>query len=366
MPILGELLSCIGLIINTYFFYELPAEVVALTESVFPAFTGGFYTVFLGIFSYISDITTTHERTYRIGIVILCSSIGHPLGIILSGIMLKWIGYYGVFLISAGLYLFSLIYGLFFLRDPEFKSRTAVSISNKSCGNFFKEIFDVNLVKETFTVLFKNGSKNRRLRVCLLLVSVFLVYGPIQGENTMMYLFFRYRFNWAELEFSCWSSYRMITHLIGTTFSISILSKNLRLDDSLLTITSSLSKIIASVDYAFAETNFGIWLAPLLEILTGTAMIAIRAIASKTVDGEEIGKMSSLFGVAEAMTPMIYGPLYSAFYIATFKVLPGAMFLLGATLTLPAICIHWWLYFEHTKDRKLEETDTNNDNLCHM
>ncbi|VVC97199.1 unnamed protein product [Leptidea sinapis] len=250
MPILGDLLSNIGLIMNTNFFYELPADVVVLTESVFPAFTGGFYTVFLGIFSYISDITTTHERTYRIGIVILCSSIGHPLGIILSGILLKWIGYNAVFLISAGFYLFSLIYGLFFLCDPEFKSRSV----NKSCGNFFKEIFDVNLVKETFTALLKNGSKNRRLRVCLLLVSVFLV-----GKYNE-YLFLRYRFNWAELEFSCWSSYRMITHPIGTTFSIFVLSKYLRLDDSHLTITSSLSKIIAIVDYAFAEINFGICL----------------------------------------------------------------------------------------------------------
>ncbi|VVC97198.1 unnamed protein product [Leptidea sinapis] len=324
MPIFGEMMSCIGFIVNTYFFYELPAEVAALTECIFPAFTGGWYTNYIGIFSYISDITTVEDRTYRVGIVNLCSSLGYPIGSALSGIMLKWFGYYGVFSVSAALYLFSILYGYFCLRDPEFKRE---KVSNKGCCSFFTEFFDLNLAKETFSVAFKTGSRKRRLRLCLLLLSVWVVFGPLQGEFAIMYLFVRYRFNWAEMEFSWWCSYSMITNLIGTTFSISLFSKYLKLDDTILGIISSLSKIAAAFAYAFARTNFEIYMAPLLEILNGTSFIAMRAIATKLVDSEEIGKVNSLFGLAEAMTPLLYGPLYSSFYIATFKVLPG-----GSTL----------------------------------
>lgn len=123
MPIVGEFLTCIGFIINTYFFLELPVEVAALTESVFPAITGGWFTNFIGVFSYIGDITTVEERTYRVGIVNLWMSLGYPIGSALSGVLLRWIGYYGVFATSGILYLFSLVYGYFYLDDPKRKIR---------------------------------------------------------------------------------------------------------------------------------------------------------------------------------------------------------------------------------------------------
>lgn len=119
LPIVGEFLTCIGFIINTYFFYELPVEAAALTESIFPAITGGWFTNFIGVFSYIGDITNTENRTYRVGMVNLCMSLGYPIGSALSGVLLTWVGYYGVFSISASLYLFSLIYGYYTLEDPK-------------------------------------------------------------------------------------------------------------------------------------------------------------------------------------------------------------------------------------------------------
>lgn len=126
MPIVGEFLTCLGFIVNTYYFLELPAEVAALTESIFPAITGGWFTNFVGTFSYIGDITTPEDRTYRVGIVNLCMSLGYPIGSALSGVLLTWIGYYGIFSLSASLYLFSLIYGHFYLEDPSPKPRDKV------------------------------------------------------------------------------------------------------------------------------------------------------------------------------------------------------------------------------------------------
>lgn len=129
MPIVGEFMTCLGFILNTYFFYELPVEVAALTESIFPAITGGWFTNFIGVFSYIGDITTTEDRTYRVGIVNLCMSLGYPIGSALSGVLLRWVGYYGVFSISGTLYLFCLTYGHFYLEDPKRKpNEKSVSI----------------------------------------------------------------------------------------------------------------------------------------------------------------------------------------------------------------------------------------------
>ncbi|XP_068630509.1 probable peptidoglycan muropeptide transporter SLC46 [Battus philenor] len=336
MPIVGEFMTCIGLMINYYFFYELPVEFTALTEAIFPAITGGWFTNFIGVFSYIGDITTPEERTHRVGMVNLCISLGYPIGSALSGVLLNLIGYYGIFCFSATLYLFCFVYGYFYLEDV--KKDTFVA-KRKGCAGFIFEFFDVKLVLETFKVAFRKGSNNRRLRVCLLLIVVCVVFGPSQGEFSILYLFTRYRFNWDELQYSMWMTYSIVTNLFGTMFSISLFSNYMKLDDTMLGIISCTSKIVASFAYAFARNDLEIYLAPLLEILNGTSFIAMRSIATKLVDGKEFGKVNSLFGLAEAMTPIVYGPLYSRTYIATLNILPGAVFLLGALLTVPAIII---------------------------
>lgn len=51
------------------------------------------------------------------------------------------------------------------------------------------------------------------------------------------------------------------------------------------------------------------------------------------------GKINSLFGVCEALMPLVYGPMYSAVYAATMDTMPGAFFILGGALTMPAVII---------------------------
>lgn len=118
IPIVGEFLACLGFIVNTYFFHEWPVEVAVLTETIFPAITGGWFTNFIGVFSYIGDITTSESRTYRVGMVNIFMSMGYPAGSALSGILLKHFGYYAVFSISSMMYMFSLVYGFYYLEDP--------------------------------------------------------------------------------------------------------------------------------------------------------------------------------------------------------------------------------------------------------
>ncbi|GBP08107.1 Solute carrier family 46 member 3 [Eumeta japonica] len=128
LPIIGEFLTSVGLIVNTYFFYELPIEVAAITEAIFPALTGGWFTMFMGIFSYIADITTEEQRTLRIGVVNMFYSLGVPIGAALSGILVRKIGLYGVFSLSATLYIMSFIYG--YCRIEEVKRPETKVVSN--------------------------------------------------------------------------------------------------------------------------------------------------------------------------------------------------------------------------------------------
>ncbi|XP_059061373.1 proton-coupled folate transporter-like, partial [Achroia grisella] len=144
-----------------------------------------------------------------------------------------------------------------------------------------------------------------------------------------------------------------------TLFSISIFSDFMKLDDTVVGIISCTSKILASFIFAFATTTLEIYIAPLVEIFNGTSFIAMRSIASKLVTSEELGKVNSLFGLAEAMMPLVYGPLYSRVYMATLNMLPGAVFLLGAAMTVPAVAIFGWMYFEQREDNKQTDETEN-------
>lgn len=119
LPIYGELLTAISNLVNVYFFYEIPVQITVLMETIFPAFTGGWVTMFLGVFSYISDITSEESRTFRVGLVNFCMTAGLPVGIGLSGYLLKNMGYYGIFSMTLVLFIIILIYGSCCLKEPE-------------------------------------------------------------------------------------------------------------------------------------------------------------------------------------------------------------------------------------------------------
>lgn len=76
-----------------------------------------------------------------------------------------------------------------------------------------------------------------------------------------------------------------------------------------------------------------------MSIFSASGIIAMRSIATKLVNSDELGKIQSLFGVAETTAPLIYRPIYSQTYIRTINTLPGAFFLLGALFISPAVLI---------------------------
>lgn len=58
LPIIGELVRVLGLLVCVFYFYELPMEVAGLVESLPSSLTGGWMIMFLAVFTYIADVTT--------------------------------------------------------------------------------------------------------------------------------------------------------------------------------------------------------------------------------------------------------------------------------------------------------------------
>ncbi|KAL0840665.1 hypothetical protein ABMA28_015861 [Loxostege sticticalis] len=361
LPIIGELLVCMSNMLNVYFFKELPAQVAIFFEAFFPAITGGWITTYMGAFSYISDISNEESRTFRVGIANLCLTAGGPIGSALSGVLLKHIGYYGVFGLSSVLYIFSISYGFINIHDLE-RPVTEKKVKRESSERgFLKSFFDVKHVKDTLQVTFKKGPNHRRTKSILVLASIAFIYGPAYGEFTARYLFTRYRFNWDALKYSFYNTFYICVHFLGALISISIFSRRLKWHDSVLGLISNVSKIIGGLATGFARNSLEMYLAVAIEMFNATSFTALRSISSKLVSSDELGKMTAVFNLMEVLTSMVFGPLYSWIYMKTLKIDAGIMYYVSTVLTLPPILIFAWFYLQHKTNNVGNKENTSED-----
>ncbi|XP_047986349.1 proton-coupled folate transporter-like isoform X2 [Leguminivora glycinivorella] len=362
LPVAGEILVCLSNILSTYFFDEIPVEVTMLLESIFPAVTGGWVMMFLGVFSYISDITTAESRTFRVGLVNLCMTCGILVGTSLSGFLLKFGGYYGVFIITGILNLAIATYGCIYLKK---NTKPDHDVDEKKDPMTVKYLITVQ--KETASVVTRKREGNIRLKIILTLIVVAMAYGPNHGESKVLYLFLRYRLNWDAVKYSLYSTCNIMTHSLGALFSISVFSKQWGWDDSVLCLISIVSKMVGSVFIAFVATDFQMYMVPFVEILNATTFTSLRSMASKLVPSQEMGKMNSLFSLVETLAALAFDPTYTLLYGATMKTFTGAVFLYSACNTLPAISILIWFFRQHrleVKEKKTEIITQKLDAIC--
>ncbi|XP_075970203.1 lysosomal proton-coupled steroid conjugate and bile acid symporter SLC46A3-like isoform X1 [Anticarsia gemmatalis] len=347
LPLFGELMVCLSNLLSTYFFNQISVEVTMFLEGIFPAITGGYVMVFMGVFSYISDITDERSRTFRIGLVNLFLTVGIPIGMALSGIMLKLFGYYGVFSIAATIYVITICYGFFCLESNTKANRTSRDeVKSVTCSDM------VTLVKETGEVAVKKRESNYRKKIILTLLVVAIVYGPDHGERIITYMYVRYKLKWDALKYSLYSTYSIITHSIGALFSISVFSKRWGFHDSALCLISIVSKLAGSILIAFVTTDLQMFMVPIVEILNATTFTSLRSMASKLVPSEEMGKMNSLFSLVETLAALVFDPTYSSMYSHTITRFSGTVYIFSACMTLPPISLLVWFFVQNRKEQK--------------
>lgn len=68
IPVVGDMCAVIVLLIASIFMYQLPMEFSGYLEKIFPAITGNFTLMIMGIFSYLTAISKEEDRTFRFGL----------------------------------------------------------------------------------------------------------------------------------------------------------------------------------------------------------------------------------------------------------------------------------------------------------
>ncbi|XP_045469354.1 proton-coupled folate transporter-like [Harmonia axyridis] len=357
MPIYGDITSTLGYIICTYFFLELPLEVAIFFEAVPVALTGTWFCFFVGIYSYVTENSSEKTRTMRVGIATMFTHVSLTSGIALSGVVYKLLGFYGVYSLSILMFSIALLYGFLVLEDND------SLIPEERPKKFLRDVFDYRHVAGTLSICLKKRENNRRLKLMLIMALVLLNVGSYRGELTVMYMFTRRKFTWSEIDYSGYNTYHSIVHMTGALFCLCVFIKWMKIDDTTLGMLAMISKVVGCFASAFAAKPLYFYLAALTEIFNGSSHIAMRSIMSKLVTSDELGQTFALFGLCEALTPLLCGPLYSYVYQKTIEKFPGAFYFVSACLHTGAFLIFLWLYFLRTKNVVRNEAMKDNGNV---
>ncbi|CAB3228791.1 unnamed protein product [Arctia plantaginis] len=344
LPILGKLLSAIGIILTTVFFLQVGVNETALIEGLPPALAGGRVAMTMAVYSYITDITSDSERTFRLGIITAILTLSRPIGLALSGIMTRRFGYYGVFMVACVFYMFGFIYILLRLQE-----KTKKKVKGEKTPSIVS-LIPVTDFMATVNVAFKSRQGSNRLQIILIMFAYMLIVGPVLGEAQMTYWFTRYKFKFTEIDYSLFLTYSVLVGSIGSFITIYLFSKRWKIEDSIIGVVACLSRIAASIVYAMAPSRTVYFLGPVLDMFSSAGATSLRSIATKLVNDDEVGKTSSLISISEAMVPVIYSPVYSKVYLNTLATMPGAFYLISASLAVPAIVIIIVLYSLRRKD----------------
>ncbi|KAK9871630.1 hypothetical protein WA026_013010 [Henosepilachna vigintioctopunctata] len=220
-PIIGELVAIVCLILNAVYLYEVPVILSSLAYCLPMAISGGWPCLFLGAYSYVTTVSGESDLTARIGGVNTIQNIAMVIGLGTGGIILNLFGFIGSYSTIFFMMLSSLVYGYYIIKErkqiiPEMEEE--IENLEKTPRELVEDFFKCEHFLSTVTVSFSNFDINKRLRITGILALLVILNGPLQGEQSVVYLYAKLKFGWNEIDFSIFYAVQLIIQIFGKFF----------------------------------------------------------------------------------------------------------------------------------------------------
>jgi MFS family permease len=323
LPLIGYVFYNVWFLINVIFYDFFPVEWLML--EVIQFWFGGFMCLFLGLYSYVSDISAENVRTVRIAIVDFVFFSGMAIGSGISGKIFVKFGYIAIYSIGGVLQVLAILYAVFFVKeskliraemgldktaevDSETVSKTAEVDSETASKTASKEanedegrpgccsIFSLHHIKESFGVAFKKRPGGV-MHVVVMLILLFGLYGfANNGIGAVNITYARGKFEWETTDKfqEWWARYQSV----GTVFNLfaigvimPIMTQVMHLRDLAITLICVLSSLAGIATVLFAEVAEVLYLANGLRMFSDVVTVGIRSALTKIVGSNDVGKV---------------------------------------------------------------------------
>ncbi|CAB4067146.1 SLC46A3 [Lepeophtheirus salmonis] len=264
--------------------------IIVLSLSTSKDFTGGYVAFFFACHSYITDITDDSSRTKRMAFLDGIFPIGFLMGLGLSGIIKKKLGFTYCFSLAIVTSWSSILYTIFFIKE---RNSSEDQVDNTD-DNSTTQSANNKVKKEPIWKMFKIQHFQAGVKSTLK-----------RREHDLK----KKRFKWTEIDFT-----------VG-------------------------GNIIAGFMFTFANVSWLVYVAGIVSFLGAAISTLLRSLISKCIESDEIGKVFSVIASGQAVIFMIASPIYSLVYKATLDFFPGLVFLVTSCLYSIVGFLAIYLYF---------------------
>ena len=283
---LGRFASVASLLINfvckdlvvEYFWLEFPNYLCGDNSSLL-----------LGAYAIVADRSSPNTRTLRILVLNGIQRIGSALGNLVAGYILE----YGTFLASLGVYVVlligALLYSVFVLQSGQQQAKKSS----------LRDVYSLKYFQSLFSFIVRRRDNGMR-HIILLLIFTACLSDFSWGCFTVDYLYITRKFSWPEISdnptypvtwYSQLKTIIDIPQILAVFFIIPFLTNILHIHDLILAALAHLCFIAGVLNFAFAANRNLLYLNAVLWIFAPNQTPAIRAILSKIVDPDEVGKV---------------------------------------------------------------------------
>ncbi|XP_071520553.1 probable peptidoglycan muropeptide transporter SLC46 isoform X2 [Panulirus ornatus] len=339
-----------------------PAEVLLLV-TLLDTLGGGTVSFLTAANSYIGDVSSEESRTSRVGLANSIWFLGGPAGTLMGTYIYSQGGYLPLFATSLTLSVMAVVYVVVFLPEshgpfaktadqeaPGHKAQVelresvaavyglemkATPIHNAhhtrpTFSTMIKDFFNPRRILDSFKATLRKREGNTR---ALVLTLIFTSLLRRLTRSPYVFAFTRHVLGWEATDYSLWVTYKNLMATTGSLVAVPLLSGRLRVSDNLLAMVGAMSGVLEYVVYGAVSDirSYLIWIAPVAALLLNSCTIAQRAMMTKFIANDEIGKVSAVLGALDGMMPMVNSALYTAVYHASVSSFPAAHFFLGAS-----------------------------------
>ncbi|XP_055378626.1 solute carrier family 46 member 3-like [Condylostylus longicornis] len=315
-----------------------PLEYVIFTATMPCAFTGADLAIFASCFAYLTDVSTSENRTIRVTILEVVYLVTVPTGVALGSYMFNNVlnkSYTWMFSINASLLIVSIIYTFVALKWQTNPRQRPYSELN-ACG-FLPDFFDKQHVFDSIKVLTKHRTQNRRSFLIIIMITMGL-YTFVRDEKAYLFLYTQFKFKWGVQQFSNFKTFQSSAYVVVLLIAVPIMNKVLKWRDTVIILFGCTFYAMARLIYFFANVPYVFYLGGIVCAFGPIAGPGIRAFTSKLVPIRERGKVFALLSVCDNAIPFISGVLYTQVYNATVGRM-GGIFLLSFSCLVLAICL---------------------------
>lgn len=189
LPLLGNSMSALLLMLSLVFYHELPVQFNAFAEAFPQGVAGGWYVFEAAIFAYIGEDQKIERRTIRIGAISVFMLISTFTGLAMGGVLYRNLNLYQVYIIFITINLLGIVYTHFRIQEVPGNN---YEVKSKSMKNLLVDVFKLNHAKRTLQMVLTKGTRETRIKVWLLIMSVWGSVGAFFGTQFICFIYLQH------------------------------------------------------------------------------------------------------------------------------------------------------------------------------